>query len=185
MSVAPEGTSGPAALVRRPLAGEVGDYYLGYVALAPAGDALAELERGLAETRALLARFGEKRGGHRYAPGKWSVKEIVGHVIDAERVFSYRALRMARGDATPLAGFEQDDFVAAAHFDRRTLADLVAELEHLRAANLRFFRSLEPADWERRGTASDNPFVVCAFPYILAGHEAHHRRVLAERYLPG
>lgn len=174
----------PTALVRRPRVEEVAPHYRNYVELAPEGDVLAGLERGLGETRALLARFGEARGGHRYAPGKWSVKEIVGHVIDAERVFAYRALRMARGDQTPLPGFEQDDFVAAAHSDRRTLDDLVAELEHLRAANLRFFRSLEPADWERTGTASDAPFVVCAFPWILAGHEAHHRRVLVERYLP-
>lgn len=173
----------PQASVRRPRPGEIGAYYLGYVEQAAEGDILVELARGLDETRALLARFGEARGGHRYAPGKWSVKEIVGHVIDAERVFSYRALRMARGDTTPLPGFEQDDFVAAAGSDRRTLADLVGELAHLRAANLRFFASLEPAAWERSGTASDSPFVVCAFPYILAGHEAHHRRVLAERYL--
>jgi hypothetical protein len=173
----------PAPGVRRPRPGELGDYYLGYVALVPEGDVLVELERGLAETRALLARFGEARAGHRYAPGKWSVKEIVGHVIDAERVFAYRALRMARGDRTPLAGFEQDDYVAAAGSDGRALSDLVAELTHLRAASLLFFRSLTAEAWERSGTASDNPFVVCAFPYLLAGHEAHHRRVLAQRYL--
>jgi hypothetical protein len=111
------------------------------------------------------------------------VKEIVGHLIDAERVFAYRALRMARGDATPLASFEQDDYVAASGSDRRRLADLVDEFAHLRLANLRFFEGLEPAAWERRGTASDNSFVVCAFPYLLAGHENHHRRVLTERYL--
>ncbi len=171
------------APVRRPRPDEVGAYYHGYIQRVPPGDVLAQLERGLDETRELLQRFGEARGGQRYAPGKWSVKEIVGHVIDAERVFAYRALRMARGDATPLAGFEQDDFVAASGSDRRPLADLLAELEHLRAANLRFFRSLDAAAWERTGTASDNPFVVCAFPFILAGHEAHHRRVLLERYL--
>ena len=170
-------------LVRRPLPDEVGAYYLGYIGLVPEGDVLAQLERGLEETRALLARFGEARGGHRYASGKWSVKEVVGHIIDAERVFAYRALRIARGDATPLASFEQDDYVAASGSDRRRLADLVDELVHMRAANLIFFRSLQPADWERRGTASDNPFVACAFPYILAGHETHHRRVLTERYL--
>lgn len=168
--------------VRRPAHGELGEYYFAYVDLVPEGDVLEQLERGLEETRTLLGRFGEARAGRRYAAGKWSVKEVVGHVIDAERVFAYRALRMARGDATPLAGFEQDDYVAAAGFDRRALADLTEELAHLRAANLRFFRSLQPADWERRGTASENPFVVCAFPWILAGHEAHHRRVLAERY---
>jgi hypothetical protein len=182
MSPTPAAAAGPT-LVRRPRADEIGAYYHGYIALVRADDALAELERCLGETRTLLARFGEARSAHRYAPGKWSVKEILGHLIDAERVFSYRALRMARGDATPLPGFDQDTFVAAAGSDRRALADLVSELEHLRAANLRFFHSLAAADWERRGTASDSPFVVCAFPWILAGHEIHHRRVLAERYL--
>ena len=169
--------------IRRPQGEELGAYYHGYLAAVPAGDVLALLAQGLAETHALLARFGEARGAYRYAPGKWSVKDVVGHLIDAERVFAYRALRMARGDATPLAGFEQDDYVAAAGADRRTLADLQAELTSLRQANLRFFHGLEPAAWDRRGTASGNPFVVCAFPYLLAGHEIHHRRVLIERYL--
>lgn len=169
--------------VRRPRPEEIGAWYHGYLELAPADDVLAGLERGLEETRALLSSFGEARGTQRYAPGKWSVKEVVGHIIDAERVFAYRALRIARGDATPIEGFEQDDYVAASGADGRKLADLVDELAHLRAANLIFFRSLTPAAWERRGTASNNPFVACAFPYLLAGHEAHHRRVLAERYL--
>jgi len=169
--------------VRRPRPDEIGAYYLGYIDLVPEGDVFLALERGLEETRALLARFGEARGGYRYQPGKWSVKDVVGHLIDGERIFAYRALRIARGDPTPLPGFEQDDYVAASGSDRRRLADLVEELAHLRAASLLFFRSLQPGDWERRGTASNNPFVACAFPYILAGHETHHRRVLAERYL--
>ena len=168
---------------RRPRPDEIGAAYLGYLEAVPEGDVLALLGASLEETRALLARFGEARGGHRYAPGKWSVKEIVGHLIDAERVFAYRALRMARGDATPLASFEQDDYVAASGSDRRTLADLVEELTYLRRTNLAFFRGLPPEAWERRGTAAGNPFVVCAFPYLLAGHEGHHRRVLTERYL--
>jgi hypothetical protein len=169
--------------IRRPRTDELGVYYHGYVDAVGEGDVLMRLADGLEATRALLARFGEARGGYRYASGKWSVKEIVGHLIDAERVFSYRALRMARGDRTPLAGFEQDDYVAAAGSDGRALADLVEELTHERLANLAFFRSLQPEAWERTGTASDNPFVVCAFPYLIAGHENHHRRVLAERYL--
>lgn len=169
--------------IRRPRKDELGAWYHGYLEAAPEGDVLARLASSLEETRALLARFGEARGGHRYAPGKWSVKEVVGHLIDAERVFAYRALRFARGDATPLPGFEQDDYVAASGSDGRTLADLGEELALLRQANLRFFRGLAPEAWERRGLASDNPFVVCAFPYLLVGHEDHHRRVLAERYL--
>jgi len=169
--------------IPRPRPEELGAWYHGYVALVPEGDVLARLEQGLEETRALLERFGEERGGHRYAAGKWSVKEIVGHLIDAERVFSYRALRIARGDATPLAGFEQDDYVATGGADRRSLDDLVTELAHLRAADLCLFRGLTAEDWRRTGTASGSPFIACAFPYVLAGHETHHRRVLAERYL--
>ncbi|HEX6882154.1 MAG TPA: DinB family protein [Planctomycetota bacterium] len=171
-----------ATTVRRPRSDELASFYRGYLEIVPAGDVLAELAAGLEQTRALLARLGETRGGHRYAPGKWSVKEVVGHLIDAERVFAYRALRMARGDATPLASFEQDDYVAASGSDRRTLADLSEELALLRGANLCFFRALDAESWERRGTASDCSFVVCAFPYLLAGHERHHRTVLAERY---
>lgn len=169
--------------IRRPKGDELGAYYHRYIEAVPAGDVLELLAHGLEETRALLARFGEARGGQRYAPGKWSVKEVVGHMLDAERVMAYRALRMARGDATPLPGFEQDDYVPAAESDRRTLADHLEELTHVRQANLSLFRGLPPAAWERRGTASDNPFIVCAFPYLLAGHEIHHRRVLVERYL--
>jgi len=174
---------GQAARVRRPRPGEIAEYYQGYVDGVPGDDVLATLERNLVETRVLLEPLDERRAGHRYAPGKWSVKEVVGHVIDAERVFAYRALRMARGDPTPLASFDQDAFVARSGSDRRALGELLEELEHLRAANLLFFRSLGEEDWERHGTASERPFVVCAFPWILAGHELHHRRVLVERYL--
>ena len=175
----------PAPRIARPAADEHIAYYGRYITLVPGDDAWPALEFQLDETLKLLRPLDEKTALHRYQPGKWSVKEVVGHLIDAERVFAYRALRMARGDRTPLAGFEQDDYVARAGSDRRTLLDLADELAHLRAANLSFFRALEPEAWERTGTASDNPFVVCAFPFILAGHERHHRRILAERYLSG
>ena len=169
--------------VRRPGRAEIAEFYRGYVELVPEGDVLQELERGSQELRALLEPIGEERAQHRYAAGKWSIKEIVGHLADGERVFSYRALRMARGDETPLPSFDQDAFVARAGSDQRQLADLLAELEHLRAASVLLFRGLAPEAWERRGTASGVSFVVCAFPWILRGHELHHRKVLAERYL--
>ena len=171
------------ASATRPEKSEYLPYYERYIARVPDGDVVATLTDQIGETLALLRSLPASVSTYRYAPDKWSVNELVGHVIDSERLFTARALRFARNDSQPLPGFEQDDFVAASGSDRRTLADLVAELEHLRAANLVFFRSLEPAAWERTGTASNNPFVVCAFPYIIAGHEAHHRRVLAERYL--
>jgi DinB family protein len=169
--------------VRRPEAGEVAPFYRGYLETVPEGDVLALLERGPGELRAALSGLDESRGAHRYAPGKWSIKEVLGHVNDAERVFSYRALRMARGDTTPLASFDQDAYVARSLADRRRLADLLDEFAHLRAASVLLFRGFEPAAWERKGTASDCSFVVCAFPFILAGHELHHRQVLVDRYL--
>src|SRR5262249_42455845 len=112
------------------------------------------------------------------------VKEVVGHLSDAERIFSYRALRIARGDATPLAGFEQDDYIRGANFAERTLADLSEEFSQVRAATLGLFHSLNDEAWAKRGTASNNQVTVRALAYIIAGHELHHRQVLNERYFP-
>ena len=134
-------------------------------------------------TLALLARP-ESDGDFRYAPGKWSVKESLGHVIDAERVFSYRALRISRNDKTPLAGFEQDDYVKYGPFAHCTLASLVDELASVRKATVSLFRALDDAAWTRRGTASNNEVTVRALAYMIAGHELHHRRIFQEKYFP-
>jgi hypothetical protein len=140
------------------------------------------LERQLGETLALLRGFAEERAGAGYEPGKWSVKEVVGHMIDGERVFAYRALCFARGDRTPLPGFEQDDYVAGGNFNARTLADLIDELEAVRRATLSLLRGLDADAWRRAGTASDNEVSVRALAHIIAGHELHHVRVLREKY---
>ena len=166
-----------------PAAGEYGAFYAGYVARVPAGDILPTLERQLDDTIALVDGFGETRGGHRYAPGKWSVKEVVGHLADTERVFAYRALRIARGDATPLPGFDENLFVAHAHFDRRPLAALVADLRLVREGTLALLRSLDDEALARAGTASNNPLTARAAAYVVAGHERHHVAVLRERYV--
>lgn len=158
-------------------------YYRPYIDLVPDGDVITTLSRQLEDTFAVLEQFGEERGGHRYAPGKWSVKEVLGHLIDAERIFAYRALRFSRGDAQPLLGFEEDAYVAAASFDRCRLSDLAAELDHLRRANVLLFRQLDPEAWDRRGTANNAEVTVRALAWIMAGHELHHRKVLLERYL--
>jgi len=171
-----------SVLPRKPRAGEIVGYYQGYVDEAGEDEPLAALERGLEETAELVRELGEARGGFRYAPGKWSVRELVGHLSDGERIFAYRAFRMARGDRTPLASFDEDAYVAASGYDRRTLADLLEEFATLRRASLQLFRSFDAAAWERTGVASDKPFVVCAFPWMMLGHERHHRRVLRERY---
>jgi hypothetical protein len=122
------------------------------------------------------------RGDYRYAPDKWSIKEIVGHLCDTERVFTYRALRVSRGDTTPLPSFDDQAYVAAGGAGNRTLADLVAEWGDVRRATLSFFRNLPAEAWHRQGTASDQPISVRALAYVIAGHVRHHLRVLEERY---
>lgn len=151
--------------------------------LAPLSGDMLELLRSQAKTTAaLLAATPESRGGHRYAEGKWSVKEVVGHLSDGERVFSYRALRFARADATDLPGFEEDDWVASANFDRRTLASIAAEFAAVRAATLALFGSFDDEELLRRGTANGQEVSVRALAALLVGHERHHVGLLRERY---
>lgn len=167
----------------RPESSEYAPYYEKYVSLVPDADLVETLRRQGAETLALLRSLGEGRGDHRYEPGKWSVKQLVGHVNDGERIFSYRVLAIARGDRQPLPGMDQEEYMAGVDFDARTLADLADEFEAVRNATLHLLRHLSPEAWARRGTASDNEVTVRALAYIIAGHEAHHVRVLRERYL--
>ena len=167
----------------RPSAGEYADYYAGYVRRVPPGPILTILERQLEETLALLRPLDEEQAGFRYAPGKWSIRETIGHVIDTERIFGVRALWFARGDPGPLPGFEQDDFARTAGFEQRTLADLLDELSLVRASTIALFRGLPAEAHSREGTASGQRLVVRAVPFILAGHELHHRALLLERYL--
>src|SRR5215813_294375 len=127
-----------------------------YVSRVPESDVLSALEAQIATVRDVFRSIPESRGGHRYAPGKWSIREIAGHLTDGERVFSYRALRFSRGDTTPLPGFDEEAFVARSTFDASTLADLVGEFGHQRQANLHFFRRLTPEQWTRRGTANQS-----------------------------
>jgi len=172
-------------IIQRPDPSEYAPYYGTYVDQLPAGDVIDQLETHGRDTAALLAGIPEDRAGFRYAPGKWSLKEVVGHLTDTERIFAYRALRFSRADRTPIPGFEQDDYVAAANFDGRTLADLAAEFAAVRAASLALFKSLDDTALARRGTANDVEFSARSIPFIIAGHERHHLGVLRERYLPG
>ena len=166
-------------------AGECPTGYGGYVDLVPDGDVLDLLDSQIYDTVAALQGAGEEVGAQRYAPDKWSVKEVVGHLIDVERVFAYRALVFSRGDAGPLPGFEQDDYVRAAGFDRRPLADLMTEFQAVRRATSALFRSFTAGMWLARGVANDVEITVRAIAFILAGHERHHLRILRERYLKG
>jgi hypothetical protein len=169
-------------LETRPEADEHLPYYGKYIALVPAGDLAEILAAQQAATQRLLAPLGEARAGHRYAPGKWSIKEVVGHLADAERVFCYRALRFARADESPLTGFDENVYVPAGGFDRRTLASLLAEYAAVRAASLALVTSLDEAAWLRRGTANGAVVSVRALACIIAGHELHHVALLRERY---
>ena len=140
----------------------------------------------LADTIALLRPLTEEQAAYRYAEGKWSIKQVIGHLADTERIFVYRALRIARGDQTPLPGFNENVYVDQGAFDDRPLQSVLAEFEATRAATAAFFQGLPEPAWARMGTANDYPISVRALAFIVAGHELHHRALLQERYLaPG
>jgi len=167
--------------ITKPQPEEHAEYYAKYIKLV-GDDALGALRSQSASTPRLLSGLSEAQAMHRYAPGKWSVKEVVGHMIDGERVFSYRALRVARADTTPLPGFDENAWVPAAHFDRRPMPDLVADYQTVRAATVALFSSFEEEALVRMGTANDQPISVRALAHMIAGHELHHVAILRERY---
>ena len=166
----------------RPEASEYAPFYHGYVAAVPEGDVIELLRSGGRELVEVIGRIPEDRGGFRYGPDKWSIREVIGHLIDAERIFSYRALRVARGDRTPLPGFEEKAYVQTAGSDARTIADLTRELGAVRESTVLLFESLPDEAWGRSGVASENEVSVRALAYIVAGHARHHLRILRERY---
>jgi len=171
------------ALSRRPAASEYNQFYDTYVKLVPNENILTALEQVGAETQKVLRAIDEAKSQHRYAPGKWSIREVVGHIADAERVFTYRALRFARADATELPGFDQDVWSTTTNAHARTLASLLDELQALRASTVSLFRGFDDAAWDRSGIASKNPVTVRALAFIVAGHEHHHLKIVKERYL--
>lgn len=166
----------------RPEATEYAPFYAGYVSMVPESEVLPVLERQVAEVRELARSVPTERETFRYAPGKWSVREVLGHVCDAERIFAYRTLSIARGETQSLPGFDENLFAAHAGADRVPLAELVEELAAVRGANLLLLRRLDPEAWTRVGIAFGNPVSVRALAFIMAGHLRHHLRVLADRY---
>ncbi|HEX7680176.1 MAG TPA: DinB family protein [Thermoanaerobaculia bacterium] len=167
----------------RPQAGEFGSFYQRYIDLASEEDVVAALDAQSQETAALLGALSEEQASQRYAPDKWSIKQLVGHMADSERIFAYRALSIARGETKPLPGFDQDPYVANSGADDRSISDLAGELATVRCANVMMLRALPEEAWRRIGTASDNPITVRAIAFIILGHERHHVRILRERYL--
>lgn len=169
--------------MKRPAPDEFLPYYATYINLVGDGELVGILESQIKDTAAMLRTIPNARGAYRYAEGKWSINEVVGHLIDAERLFSGRALRFARADATPLPGFEQDDYVPAGQFDRYPLSELIAEFESVREATCWLYRHMSEEATSRRGKANNAEVSVRALGYITAGHELHHRRVIEEKYL--
>jgi uncharacterized damage-inducible protein DinB len=178
----PAVVSPPTVGVARPQPGEYASYYERYISLIQGEEILQTLDEQRREMLLLLSCRNEKEGDFRYAPEKWSVKEVLGHICDTERIFTYRALRFSRADATPLAGFEQDDYVRNGPFGQRPLSDLIEEFIAVRRGTISLFRNLDEASWMRRGIANKNEVSVRALAYIIAGHELHHRRILEEKY---
>jgi len=168
--------------VGRPEADEIPPHFVGYIGNVTESDPLAVLTSQIDVTVGLLRGLSEADALKRYAPEKWSVKEVVGHLTDTERIMAYRALRIARGDETPLPGFDEKAYVPPAKFDARPLADLVADFRTVRNATLGLFKSFDADAWRRRGTASGKPISVRALGYMIPGHERHHGEILKTRY---
>ncbi len=168
---------------QRPAPGEFAEFYAGYIAMVPDGDLVATLERTGRELVTMLRGVPEPRGDFAYAPGKWTLKEVIGHLSDAERVFGYRAVRIARGDTVALPGFDENAWVPMSGAGKRTMRDLIDEFEAIRAASVALFRSLTPEAVARRGTASNKEITVRAIAWITAGHPLHHGRIIREKYL--
>ena len=168
--------------IGRPAADEHHEYYARYISRVPDGDLLDLLRQQLMETVTALRRVPESRGDFAYGPDKWSIKKVIGHINDVERVMFYRALTFARNDKTDLPGFDENQWAEDFRTDDRTLADLIDEFESVRSATIQFAKHLSGEEQERRGRANGQPVSVRALLYIIAGHERHHLGLLRERY---
>ncbi len=166
----------------RPAETEYARSFSGYVSLVPESDPLPVLESQPTELGTLLRGVQVDREKYRYAKGKWSIREVIGHLIDSERVFAYRALCVSRGEKVSLPAFDENDYIAQSRYDDHLIGDLLLEFSSLRKANIMFFRGLAEGDWERVGTANNNPVSVRALAFIMAGHVRHHVGVLHDRY---
>jgi len=169
-------------MIERPTETEYAPFYAGYIAKIQSGDVLEILESQSSELRRLAAAATPEQEVFRYGPGKWSVREVCGHLIDGERIFGYRAFRIGRGDQTPLPGFDENEYVAASGYHERDLTSLVEEFSLVRAGNLAILRNLAGDAWPRVGTANNHPVSVRALAYIMAGHVNHHLGILGAKY---
>ena len=166
----------------KPSPAEYSPYFGRYIDLVAQTDFVAVLAGQPAEYRALLGALSQDKAGFRYAPGKWTIREVVGHVIDAERVFGYRAMCIARGEAVSLPSFDENAYAARAEHDGRMLLDLLEEFMHVRRGHVALFEHLSQDAWERGGTVNQNAISVRGLAYIMTGHARHHAGILKERY---
>ena len=168
--------------IQRPAQNEYLPYYDKYISRVPDGDIIELLARSADTLIGLLRQQPPEMADYAYAEGKWTVKEVIGHLCDAERVFAYRAMRIARSDTTDLPGFDENAFVANSNFKSRTMEDLLEEMWAVRAATLSLAKHLPDSAMSNRGSANGSPVTVRALLYIIAGHERHHLGILKERY---
>lgn len=167
----------------RPQSTEAANYYFKYIDLVPSEDIVPTFQSQLSETLEFLGAISEEQSLYTYAPGKWTIREVLNHVNDGERLFVGRAFWFARGFEDPLPSFDQDRAAQMAHANNTSWAELVEEFKNVRLGTISFFRTLPEEAWSRGGVASDNPVTVRALAYIIAGHVAHHVNVLKEKYL--
>lgn len=169
--------------MNRPLESEYAPYYQGYVNQVSESEILPVLRAQMDDLDVLLDRVTPEKETYAYAEGKWSIREIVGHLIDGERVFGYRAFCIARGEQQNLPGFDQDDYMLTAPYKHIDLENLLSELRLIRLGNIAMFRTFDEDSWSRVGTANGNQITVRALAFIMAGHVRHHMNMLRERYL--
>ncbi len=161
---------------------EVPEFYQGYVRLVPELDLIQALEENLDAAKALFLSIPDDKADYQYAEGKWSIKQLIQHLIDAERVMAYRAMRFARKDKTSLPGYNEDDYAAAANVSHRTLQDLIEEWQLIRQASIILFKNLDQEAWQQKGDANGFQLSVLLMCYVCVGHTRHHCKVLKERY---
>ena len=169
--------------MNRPSKNEYAEYYERYISLVSETDIVSAMQNQLHEAERFFAEITEEKAHYAYAEDKWTIKEVIGHLTDGERIFAYRALRISRADETPIEGFEQDGYIENSNFNSMKLADLIEEFTLLRKANLILFKNLTEDAWLRTGTASDATVSVRALAFIMVGHIRHHIEILRERYL--
>lgn len=171
-------------MIERPIASEYPEYYQPYVNLVPDGDLLSILKGHLAQTVAALEGISEEDGRFRYASGKWSIKEVLGHMTDTERIMSYRLLRIGRGDQTPLAGFEENEYIEGSEFDQLPIKTILEDFTATRNATISLIKNMPFSAWERKGYANNQEQTTRAIAWIITGHAMHHLKIINERYLP-